>query len=36
MLVHIFKVGPLEDGTSIYVPMTGVADAGESTDLDPV
>lgn len=32
MTVYVFKVGPFEDGTSLYVPMGD----GESTDLDPV
>ncbi|MGE0401924.1 MAG: hypothetical protein AB7T06_34795 [Kofleriaceae bacterium] len=36
MLVHIVKVGPLEDGTSLYVPIGEDPDSGAPTDLDPV
>lgn len=36
MLVHIFKVGPLEDGMSLYVPIGGDPKSGAPTNLDPV
>lgn len=36
MMVHIFKVGPLEDGTSLYVPIGGDPESEAPTDLDPV
>jgi hypothetical protein len=34
--VYVFRVGPFDDGTSMYVPIGADIETGRPTDLDPV